>query len=224
MAHKNIHHPLTVLFPPVTSPIDLGHARSELAITDCLGDPVAAIRVCGALGALQDLARAVCQTAVLREGNIATQADPGGRHVVFPGVETIAGQMDRLDRLLTADHETPRAFTATVALLLITNCHAFTDGNGRLARIVFNAVLRPFGPAVPHYLPLREIAAFARGGYIIRARQAEIQGDWVPLADFMLAAVRFWQGRLSAQLPSARGGPLRPAPLPAVQDFLILQR
>jgi Fic family protein len=136
--------------------------------------------------------------------------------------------MKRLDRLLAADRREPRAFAATVALLLITNCHAFTDGNGRVARVVFNAVLRPSEPAVTHYLPLREIATFARGGYIIRARQAEIHGNWAPLADFMLAAVRFWQGRLTAQLPSARSGNSTGAPPPgrpsAAQDSLSLQR
>ena len=228
MAHKGLHHHLTALFPPITSPIDLGRARSELAAIDRLGDPAAAIRESGALHALQHLARDVCPAATLREGDIATQADPGGRHVVFPGVETIAGQMKRLDRLLAADRREPRAFAATVALLLITNCHAFTDGNGRVARVVFNAVLRPSEPAVTHYLPLREIATFARGGYIIRARQAEIHGNWAPLADFMLAAVRFWQGRLTAQLPSARSGNSTGAPPPgrpsAAQDSLSLQR
>ena len=190
---KGIHHVLSCKFPPVEERIILDASRSEFAVCRAqrpliVRDPKAALRA---------VARDMTGTGAYREIGVATSADPKGRFVVFPKVEHIEPQLDTLVAFLAASGETPRAFRAMVALAMITNCHPFRDGNGRTARIMFNALLSGHTRKQRSYVPLREIAHYSRGGFIIRLRQAELRGEWAPLARFLMLSCRFWLEQLA---------------------------
>ena len=72
------------------------------------------------------------------------------------------------------------------------NVHPFGDGNGRVARVVFNWMMleraRRFA-----YLPLSELAALSDGGFLLRLREAQYFGRWNGLVQFIhLAASRLF--------------------------------
>ena len=79
--------------------------------------------------------------------------------------------------------------SAAQVLVLINNAHAFTDGNGRLGRALFNYCLHRSG--MPHgtYLPLKTISILSQGGYEVRLRQAELQGEWEGVLAYHCAVV-----------------------------------
>ena len=199
---RGLHHPLTVKFPPVGAAIPLRRARAErqaaLAIADETGGRPLSLPMI-------DLVRAAARHLVgagdFRTAQISTDADPVGRHIVFPGPEHIAPQLARLDDFLDRSANAARSFRATVAALTIVNCHPLPDGNGRAARLAFNLIADPAHAPRDYYLPLHEIGVFSRGGYIVRLRQAELHGDWTPIAGFILAAARFWRRQVDAAPP-----------------------
>ncbi len=91
---------------------------------------------------------------------------------------------------MASDRKTPALFDAALVLCLFVNCHPFTDGNGRVARILFNHTLRRGGMPDDVYVPFYEIAARSRGGYVIALRHAEVRGDWHPIMSWVMEAIR----------------------------------
>lgn len=123
-----------------------------------------------------------------RTGTIRTVKDARGNSIRFPPLSSVRRQLERLRRLLDrSSGEAPPLFVATMAIVLLTNCHPFKDANGRIGRILFNHVLRRGGMARSVYVPLFELAARSEGGYLIALRQGELRGDWEPLLEFMIA-------------------------------------
>ena len=96
-------------------------------------------------------------------------------------------------RLLADEARAPPAFRAAVVHVLLLNCHPFTDGNGRVARILLNHVLKQGGMPDGVYLPLYEVANRFMGGYEIALRFAEIRGDWEPFLQYLLDAIRCYR-------------------------------
>jgi hypothetical protein len=196
-ALADVHHHLSPLFPCPKAPISLAAARHESAVltasTPMLElalrdeDPAALInaikRISGAFTGIGDL----------RNRPRCASPDRSGRYVIYAAPERIADQLAAIARALRSKEHRPRAFDAMLAFVAITNCHPLMDGNGRLSRVVGNWLLG--GTSL--YLPLREIAVYARGGYLLRVREAEINGNWEPLARFLLAALRLWAGFLA---------------------------
>jgi hypothetical protein len=122
-----------------------------------------------------------------RPGPIGTAADPRGNKILFPPVAEVAGQLVPLRALLASDPlTTPAVFAASMALALLTNCHPFRDGNGRVARILFNHALRRGGMPPHVYVPFSELAGRSDGGYLIALRQGELHGRWAPYLEFVL--------------------------------------
>lgn len=198
--HRNIHHKLSAKFSPIWEPIDLSFARREHTVLAHFSYLDSKNSLPPSRQILSDIVQHFTGSGLLRTRAIATDADPAGRHVVFVNPEAISSQLELLDTFLETCKEVSPAFRAIIALVMITNCHPFPDGNGRAARAFFNALLDQKGPLGRFYLPLKEIAIFSRGGYIIRVRQAEIHGDWAPIADFTGAACQLWHQHVEGEL------------------------
>ncbi|MFN7127787.1 MAG: Fic family protein [Brevundimonas sp.] len=75
-----------------------------------------------------------------RDGPVFTSPDAEGVRVVFPRPGTFPTRLTALHRHLAED-SAPPVFRGMIALVALTNCHPFWDGNGRTARIVANLIL-----------------------------------------------------------------------------------
>lgn len=191
-AFASLVHPLSPSYIELNGPADtppraseetaaLAWFESELVSVD----PVNPDAFATALEALDR--RLVGEAGGWRTGPIGTAADPRGNMIMFPPVARIAGQLASLRGLLTSDPAiTPAVFAAAMTLALLTNCHPFRDGNGRVARVLFNHMLR-LGGMPPHvYVPFSELAGRSDGGYLIALRQGELHGRWAPYLEFVL--------------------------------------
>lgn len=139
-----------------------------------------------------------------REGSVKLADDKAGNQIYFPPVSAVPRQVERLRLLLAGPSEAPPLFTAAVAYLLLLNCHPFTDGNGRTARVLFNHVLHRGGMPGHVYLPLHEIARRSHGGYEIALRLAELRGDWAPFLRWLLKLLACYRVIGKAALPSGQ--------------------
>lgn len=118
---------------------------------------------------------------------VSTTEARGGR-VIFPNA-TLASI--RLGEVVDMLNQQPKPypswiFFATVIMVCISNAHPFTNGNGRVSRMLFNSVLR-WGGGMPGdaYIPLYEINEMARGGFELRVREAELGHGWDKLAHYI---------------------------------------
>jgi hypothetical protein len=125
-----------------------------------------------------------------RDGFVKLSDDRAGNQIYFPPVSAVPGQIERLRSFIAAKDAAPPLFTAAVAYALLLNCHPFTDGNGRTARVLFNHLLHRGGMPAEVYLALHEIARRSQGGYEIALRIAELHGDWEPFLRWLLDAIR----------------------------------
>lgn len=128
--------------------------------------------------------------AFWRNAAIRLSGDKAGNRVFFPPVAAVPAQLEKVRLLLADGAAGPPLFKAAVAYALLLNCHPFSDGNGRTARVLFNHVLRQGGMPKDVYLPLYEIGSQSRGGYEIALRTAELRGDWEPFLRYLLDAIQ----------------------------------
>lgn len=124
---------------------------------------------------------------VLRSSEVSLRKDKRGTEILFPEAkqsrERLVEIINHINSLNGYDFK-----EVVLIYVLILNSHAFTDGNGRLARIIFNTLLKR---QLKHYLPIYEIKHFSNGGYEIRLRQAEIFNDWMPLFLYFVNSIQF---------------------------------
>lgn len=140
-----------------------------------------------------------------RARSIATARDRNGSYVVYPSPTYVLSQLGVIYEHWKRYRVIEPGFAAVVAMTALTNLHPFIDGNGRIARIVFNWTLNP-SRANPVYLPIYELSALSRCGYLVRLRQAQYHSEWGPLFQFLLLCSErlFYDGGvnlISAQSP-----------------------
>lgn len=119
-----------------------------------------------------------------RAGLVGLSPDKSGLAIVFPLPAAVPKQLELLRSVLSDEKKCSALVRATVASTLLLNAHPFTDGNGRLSRLLFNYVLRQAGLPLSAYIPLYEIARRSNGGYEIALRRAEIFSQWSPLIGY----------------------------------------
>lgn len=195
---ERLTHRLSDAYVELNSPgPDLARSEAEaeaLAWLEARGEPFAGASARSFRETLERLnARLTDGRAAWRRGNIGLDADNAGSRIQLPGPEHIPAQLARLRRLWSDDPEAPALLKATVALALTVNCHPFTDGNGRVARLLFNYWLRRGGMPADAYFPFAEIARRSRGGYEIALRTVELHGNWEALASFVVEALRCYR-------------------------------
>jgi hypothetical protein len=82
-------------------------------------------------------------------------------------------------RRYIAEHQSQSPLqTAIVALVMISCIHPFMDGNGRVSRVVFHAILRKYRVSKKFYVPLKNFYAQSDFGFEIRLRQTFLTSDW----------------------------------------------
>jgi len=124
-----------------------------------------------------------------RTNDVYSSRDCNGYRKKFSNPYAIIQRMEEIHRFVYQNVFRHPIFTAVVSAVAITNCHPLMDGNGRLSRIVFNAIIRLCDLA-KLYLPLYEIFWISGCCYELNVRRAEIFDDWKPLFLYFKNAVR----------------------------------
>lgn len=119
-----------------------------------------------------------------RSGEISTKEDAVGSKVIYPDAKFISQRIHDLFFLCRKHIDISPAFCATVSMIALCNAHPLEDGNGRVSRMLFNWILSD-GRTILNYLPIYELAALSRGGFIIRSRKAQYFNDWTELIRFL---------------------------------------
>lgn len=137
-----------------------------------------------------------------RISSVSTVRDRNDNCVVYPSPDYILHQLSVIYNHWKRYRAIAPGFAAVVAMAALTNLHPFTDGNGRVARIVFNWTLNQ-NRAQPVYLPIYELSALSRCGYLVRLRQAQYHSKWVPLFQFLLLCSEklFYDGSVNLVSP-----------------------
>lgn len=120
----------------------------------------------------------------VREGAVGLDRDADGTSVLFcsPHQATV-GLSKWAEDLLCSD--LPPVVCATAAMAVLLNLHPFNDGNGRCARSWFSAIVAWRAGIDLDRFPLRSAIDASNGGFELRLRDAEINGRWGPLFDYM---------------------------------------
>ncbi|MDQ0740598.1 Fic family protein [Pseudomonas sp. W4I3] len=129
----------------------------------------------------------------IRELPIGLEPDRHGRTTMFVDAAEIKSTLMSLWYYM-AEQVVPEydLFTALVAIVGLLNCHPFSDGNGRVARVLFNILL---GRSVKNYIPLYDFYHCTPGGYLLRLRQAQLLGEWDELVLFHCRIINVMAGR-----------------------------
>jgi len=114
--------------------------------------------------------------------------DNQGRQVVFPSPEQSAAMIRKVDiagRTLLLRRPALAAILVSVTLV---HAHPFEDGNGRLSRALFAAVMRA-GSGSSVDIPVLALECLSYPSYLVRVRRAQCLGHWAPITAHILAAL-----------------------------------
>lgn len=125
---------------------------------------------------LQELAKAVYKSSMgveppQRTQNLSIIYLPW---LKFPEV----GESDPINWYFPMEHE-PWIYKAIQTFLVVITAHPFTDGNGRVGRMIFNLFASPH--VSNKYVPISEIFRSTQGGFEERLARAAIDGDYEDL-------------------------------------------
>jgi Fic/DOC family len=104
----------------------------------------------------------------------------------------IAPRLIELHRFIASASREAPLLTAIVALVMLSGVHPLMDGNGRMSRVVFHAILhraiqlsRPAHADAPDwYLPLRAFYFLSDFGFEIRLRLTFMESNWEPITRY----------------------------------------
>lgn len=187
-----LHHELSDHFEArsvVSAPILRSKGEAQALLAWCESEVSTPASFCAFVDQLERLNRLLTgDTSKRRRSKIATSPDREGIAIEFPDVVDVEKGLYWLWQKIhipTGEHDAP-ILVATAALVLLTNAHLFSDGNGRLSRALFNYILHRAGLPVAVYIPVYELALRSRGGFLIRVRQAELRNAWNPLVEYVV--------------------------------------
>jgi hypothetical protein len=131
-----------------------------------------------------------------RTGPVYLVADANGAKVRFTHAGKVLPRIVELHGYLRLHVKKHPLLCALVALVAITNCHPFADGNGRTGRILFNGILT-LSRSIDAYFPLYEMFWCSGCGWEVRLRYTAFTRDWMPLCHYMRDVFRVARQLLS---------------------------
>jgi Fic/DOC family len=108
-----------------------------------------------------------------------------------PRSEEMIPRLAELHQYISSNADRSPLQTAIVALVMLSCIHPFMDGNGRLSRVVFHAILRKSGSLPEFYIPLKDFYALSAFGFEIRLRHTFLTSDWAEIMVYFCNVLRW---------------------------------
>lgn len=112
-----------------------------------------------------------------REVDVFIDSDRHGVSVRYPPSELVKPHLEFIDRVVR-DDALPTVYKAIVAYVTLIAAHPFLDSNGRVARILFNAILFSGTDNLAPYIPIRHLSALSQGAMSLHLRRVFHHGHW----------------------------------------------
>jgi hypothetical protein len=132
-----------------------------------------------------------CETRI-RTTSVIIEADQTGVGWACVGAEEVTENLTRLQQYLQTSAAQSPLITAIVSLVMLNGIHPFMDGNGRMSRILFHAVLYQQGLRNAFHLPLKWFYGISACGYEIRLRQTFLSSDWNEIIRYFCNVIECW--------------------------------
>ncbi|WP_230772368.1 Fic family protein [Sphingomonas sp. Leaf4] len=130
------------------------------------------------------------QVQFFRQVSAGIISDSLGRQIMFPAPADSLKMLTDLDAPLRSQLLSSYTLAAVLAMVGVIHAHPFADGNGRIARILFAAILR-WGSQRSVFIPVLALQSLSYPSFLVRARRAQCQGDWAPIVNHMASALEF---------------------------------
>lgn len=127
--------------------------------------------------------QAIGKRVSLRKFDVGVAANTQRSFIPFSDPGEIENRLEQL-RVRLFDESVGSIGGAIFGQAVLLNIHPFEDGNGRVARALFNCHFNAAEGVGEFFLPLSIINKMARGAYEIKVRDAEVNGNWVSLIDY----------------------------------------
>lgn len=193
---------------PVMTPIPFfrfaSRPPSELVLTGVwsrlLGEPISNNLADEIVAALTG------ESAGPRSGKVASAPDGFGRRTVYAPPDVAAGWVDRVNAA-EANHPNP-FILASYTYAEVALSHPYADGNGRLARAMFQRAFARAGLLDAPLIPLGPLIYLNHKVVIAALVRLGTTGEWPPFLDVMerltLKALAFTDHHLKSQLRPPR--------------------
>lgn len=116
-------------------------------------------------------------TTGIRQTNLSTAPDQNARIALYASPHKINTEINRLDQVCASYLPISRTAAALVSMVSLTSIHPFSDGNGRVSRVLFNALFWK-GEKYHPYISIGAISDISSGGFLLGVRSAQRRGDW----------------------------------------------
>uniref|UniRef100_UPI0035C6EA04 Fic family protein n=1 Tax=Serratia quinivorans TaxID=137545 RepID=UPI0035C6EA04 len=117
----------------------------------------------------------------IRDVNVRTVPEADGGYTEFLDFQHLPDQLGKLRLFILNNHKKNPLLCAIVASAFLMHIHPLYDGNGRVARVLFNLIL---GREKSNYIPMTELCHVARSGYVLSLREAFLFSEWEPIIVF----------------------------------------
>ncbi|CAI0852536.1 Fic family protein [Serratia quinivorans] len=117
----------------------------------------------------------------IREINVRTVPEADGGYTEFLDFQHLPDELGKLRLFILNNHKKNSLLCAIVASAFLMHIHPLYDGNGRVARVLFNLIL---GRGKGNYIPLTELCHVGRSGYVLSLREAFLFSEWEPIIVF----------------------------------------
>lgn len=188
-----LRHPLcTRMSPPPDWGVDDRSRTESATFAQALPRYLAFASRCDADGMLALVVEANAGVArgTLRRAGMSLGGVGASAAIRFEGADAAEKRLACIAGALAGPRPAiPGLAFACWAYVLLLNAHPFSDGNGRVARVVFNLELARMGMPPRSYLPIFLAMRRSAGGYEIKLREAEIHGRWGGIARFMCDSI-----------------------------------
>lgn len=182
-----LRHPLHVHFSAINthSPIR-GRTQEEISdfsnIENLFNNTLSTLEYSDICNFLCEANKSIGGDGMIRDIPMGLTPDRYGRITLFADVTELEEALKNLWCFIDSYQDKgANLFCALVSIVGLLNCHPFCDGNGRVARVLLNVLLKR---SLENYIPFYDFYHCTPGGYLLRLRQAQILGEWDELVMF----------------------------------------